>query len=112
MKRAFICLAALFALLYPIYAKPKIEDNTFSATVINNSDFEILVDGERIAPGAQVEHKFPLHNSAMASADWDMEYTVPLTDKVFYVFDENKTLSENKKIFAIANPTGQYVEHC
>lgn len=112
MKRAFICLAALCALLYPIYAKPKIEDNTFSATVINNSDFEILVDGERIAPGAQVEHKFPLHNSAMASADWDIEYTVPLTDKVFYVFDENKTLSDNQKIFAIANPTGLYVEHC
>lgn len=95
-----------------LFSKPKIEDNTFASLIVNNSDYSISVDGEKIPPGEKKEHRFPLHTSAMAMGDWNVEYTIPLTESINYVFQEPKALSDNQNKFIIENPNGKFISDC
>lgn len=112
MKKIPLLFLVPFIFSSLLFSKDKIEDNTFISVIVNNSDFSISVDGQALAPGEQMEHKFPLHTSAMAVADWNVEYTVPLTESVRYVFEESKALSDNQKSFVIENPVGKFITDC
>ena len=63
-------------------ASSGVVDNTFTATIINNSRFIISIDGKRIAPTNTAENAFPLHDSELYDG-WFVNYTIPLTSSVF-----------------------------
>ena len=117
MKRAFFCFASLCMLAVPIFSKPKIEDNTFTTKIINKSDFEITVEAKSpneqvVASGQSVEHKFPLHTSALYDDSWSVEYKIPLSESAVYVLEEKKSIADKQDEFIIENPVGSSVNEC
>ena len=77
-------------------------DNTFTATIVNNSRFIILIDGKRIAPSNTVENAFPLHDSELYDG-WSVTYTIPLTKSIFYEYKDKIQITDKQRIVSISN---------
>ena len=56
-------------------------DNTFTASVVNNSRFSVTIDGKSIRPEETINNAFPLHDSELYDG-WGVYYTVLLTKNV------------------------------
>ena len=78
-------------------------DNTFTASVVNNSHFAVTIDGKNIRQGETVNNAFPLHDSELYDS-WAVHYTIPLTKDVFYEHKEKIQITDRQQTVVIANP--------
>ena len=78
-------------------------DNTFTASVTNNSRFAVTIDGKSIRSEETVNNAFPLHDSELYDG-WAVHYTIPLTKDVFYEHKEKIQITDRQQTVVIANP--------
>lgn len=112
MKRytCLFCLSCIGWLMISC-ASGGVVDNTFPATVQNDSDFTVEIDGTRIAPHSTTTHSFPLHDSALYDG-WPVEYSVPLTDSVIFAVREMLHIADGQRGVVIENPGAESIEGC
>lgn len=89
-------------------ASSGVVDNTFTATIINNSRFIISIDGKRIAPTNTAENAFPLHDSELYDG-WFVNYTIPLTSSVFYEYKDKIQITDKQQTVSITNPDNKMI---
>lgn len=87
----------------PAVSSSGVADNTFTATVVNNSRFIISIDGKTIAPAKTAENAFPLHNSELYNG-WLVTYTIPLTDSVYYEHKDKIQITDRQQTVSISDP--------
>ena len=97
-------LLFIFFLYFQTFSSvASVKDNTFTATIENNSDFFITIDNERIEPHGRIKHRFPLHESALYDG-WSVEYEILLTQSVTYLLQEKIYIADRQKSIKITNP--------
>ena len=84
-------------------SKVAVTDNTFRATVVNNSRFEISIDGKTLRSGESVENSFPLHDSELYDG-WTVTYKIPLSKSVFYSHNAKVQITDRQNAVSIENP--------
>ena len=84
-------------------SKVAVKDNTFRATVVNNSRFEISIDGKTLRSGESVENSFPLHDSELYDG-WTVTYKIPLSKSVFYSHNAKVQITDRQNAVSIENP--------
>ena len=82
----------------------KVIDNTFQATVVNNSPFTVSIDGKTIKKGGTIKNYFPLMEGALYDG-WFVNYTIPLSKDVFYLHKEKVQVTNNQATVVIESPT-------
>lgn len=82
----------------------QVVDNTFQATVVNNSHFIVNIDGKTIKKGEVVQNAFPLRKSELYDG-WSVSYTIPLSKDVFYEHREKVQITNNQSKLIIAPPS-------
>ena len=87
----------------PAASSSDVIDNTFTASVVNNSRFSVTIDGKSIRPEETTNNAFPLHDSELYDG-WGVYYTVLLTKKVFYEHKEKIQITDRQQTVVIANP--------
>lgn len=84
-------------------SKIAVTDNTFRAKVVNNSRFEISIDGKTLRSGESVENSFPLHDSELYDG-WTVTYKIPLSKSVFYSHNAKVQITDRQNAVSIENP--------
>ena len=87
----------------PVASSSDVIDNTFTASVVNNSRFAVTIDGKSIRPEETINNAFPLHDSELYDG-WGVYYTVLLTKNVFYEHKEKIQITDRQQTVVIANP--------
>ena len=87
----------------PAASSSDVIDNTFTASVVNNSRFSVTIDGKSIRPEETINNAFPLHDSELYDG-WGVYYTVLLTKNVFYEHKEKIQITDRQQTVVIANP--------
>ena len=87
----------------PAASSSDVIDNTFTASVVNNSRFSVTIDGKSIRSEETVNNAFPLHDSELYDG-WAVHYTIPLTKDVFYEHKEKIQITDRQQTVVIANP--------
>ncbi|MGP1458159.1 MAG: hypothetical protein ACTTKL_02480 [Treponema sp.] len=86
--------------------KVAVMDNTFRATVVNNSRFEISIDGKTLRSGESAENSFPLHDSELYDG-WTVTYKIPLSKSVFYWHNAKVQITDRQNAVSIENPVSK-----
>jgi len=82
----------------------KVIDNTFQATIVNNSPFTVEIDGKTIKTDGTIKNSFPLMEGALYDG-WFVNYTIPLSNDVFYLHKEKVQVTNNQATIVIEPPT-------
>ena len=81
----------------------QIANNTFQATIINNSPFIAIIDGKTIKKGESIKNSFLLMKGALYD-DWFVNYRIPLSKDVFYLHKEKIAITNNQETVVIESP--------
>ena len=82
---------------------PQVVNNTFQATIINNSPFAVSIDEKTIKKGESCKHIFPLQESALYDG-WFVNYIIPLSKDVYYLHKEKVQITNNQAKIVIDPP--------
>jgi len=103
-----IFLIAILSFLVIIFAckttSVAVLDNTFQAIVVNNSPFIVEIDGKTIKKGGTIKNTFPLRESELYDG-WFANYTIPLSNDVFYLHKEKVQVTNNQNTVVIESPS-------
>ena len=79
-------------------------DNTFQATVVNNSPFVVEANGKIIKKDVSVTNTFPLYESDLYDG-WDVDYVIPVSKDVLYLHKGKVQVTNNQNIVVIEPPS-------
>jgi len=82
----------------------QVVDNTFQATIVNNSPFTVSIDEKTIKKGASIKNSFPLMESKIYDG-WFVNYTIPLSKDVYYLHKEKVQITNNQTTVMVESPT-------
>ena len=107
--RFLIFIIPIFSLYMACNTPPVVEklqqiaNNTFQATIINNSPFIAIIDGKTIKKGESIKNSFLLMKGALYD-DWFVNYRIPLSKDVFYLHKEKIAITNNQETVVIESP--------
>ena len=81
----------------------QIVDNTFQTTIVNNSLFTVKIDEKIIKKSESIKNSFPLRKSQLYDG-WFVNYTIPLSDDIFYLHTEKVAITNNQTTVLIESP--------
>lgn len=100
-----LCVSAMLSVQFACKtSKVSITDNTFRALIVNNSRFEIHIDGKTLRQGESAENSFPLHESELYDG-WTVTYKIPLSKSVFYSHNSKFQITDRQNVVSIENPS-------
>jgi len=79
-------------------------DNTFQATVVNNSPFVVEANGKTIKKDVSLKNTFPLYESDLYDG-WDVDYVIPVSKDVLYLHKGKVQVTNNQNIVVIEPPS-------
>ena len=83
---------------------PKVVDNTFQATIVNDSHFTVSIDGKIIKTGEAIKNSFPLRKSQLYDG-WHVNYTIPFSKDIFYLHTEKVAITNDQTTVIIEVPS-------
>jgi len=82
----------------------QIEEDTFQATIINNSPFTVSIDEKTIQKGEKIKSSFPLRKTPLYDGS-TINYTIPLSCDVYYLHKEKVQITNNQATVVIEPPS-------
>lgn len=83
---------------------PKVVDNTFQATIVNDSPFTVSIDEKIVKKGETIKNSFPLRKSQLYDG-WHVNYTIPFSKDIFYLHTEKVAITNDQTTVIIEAPS-------